>query len=113
MILHSALAALSGRDAVSPWQKLTPALREQITVATALTAVIGLLVLWALFFRKRRHRSHRGSPVLSRAAPGGNGQVRTRRKWRRRRGRERPLNPTLAESRGLPEMRPERGSEAR
>jgi hypothetical protein len=112
------LAAIAANGAVSPWYKLSAGVREQIVLVSALTLVTLFIVVWALLFRKRRRRrSHRSSPTLARSAIASNVQRHgdpspKRRKWRRRRGEERPRNPTLAETRGLPRLRSEGSSEA-
>jgi hypothetical protein len=79
--------------------------------------VTALLLLWALFIRKRpdessrryRYRSYRDS-----TEPGANNgsgamaETETRKERRKRRRRKhRPRNPTLAETGGLPPVRTE------
>ena len=88
----------------------------------AIGLVTLLLVLWAVFIRKRgrRRRSHHHSHHHSAGAvegsqPPGEGQPpateEKRGRHRRSRRRHRRRNPTLAETGGLPPIRPEIGSE--
>lgn len=58
-------------------------------------AVVGLCVLWAVFFRKPSTDQKRGA--LTEGGSSGRGGRR-----RRRSSKERPRNPTLAETGGLP-----------
>ncbi len=84
---------------------------------TILGTVIGVGLLGSLvivMFRgkgKRRHHHHHhrsaDSPPVPTAAVGKDAAMAEgrRRKWRRRRRPHRPLNPTLAETGGLPPVR--------
>jgi hypothetical protein len=98
-----------------------------IILAAAMAVTVPLLV-WAAFFRKRGRRHHhrhhqRGTaPTPAEAAScdaeasagedDASTRGRRRKKWRRRRRRDhRPLNPTLAQTGGLPPVRTEPPSE--
>ena len=69
----------------------------------AIGAVVGIIFLWAGFIRKPRrerrykyHRAPRQQPVAPKTA-------------KRKRRSEPPMNPTLAETRGLPPVRESEG----
>ena len=99
-----------------PPVKMGPSvMRDTALVVGAIGAVILLIVLYINFFHKmkgertRRHR-HSGSGTGASAdgeAASGEGGTRVRRRKRKRRREHRPRNPTLAETGGLPPMRPE------
>jgi hypothetical protein len=72
---------------------------------TSLIALAALLFIWAAFIRKpsrgRRKHHHSADP-----RPQSNTEFLKARKRRKRRRKERlPMNPTLAETRGLPPIR--------
>src|SRR5438874_5278115 len=102
-------------EVITSWKKIGPAVREGLLVGCALLVAIVLPFLWAVFLRKRRRRRHHyhypqnHSPApAEEIMPNGTDDVSTkRRKWRRRRRDHRPRNPTLAETGGLPPVRPE------
>lgn len=60
-----------------------------------------------LLGRHRHHHHHRPAPNES-AAPEAGGGGRSEKKSRRSRRSHRPLNPTLAQTRGLPPLRDEK-----
>jgi hypothetical protein len=111
------LGEIQWADVVSRLRTMSPTTRERVVILGALLVVTLAVVIWALFFRgKKSHsRSHRHSSHRSRElAPGsvgesagGSGEAgpRKRRKWRRQRREHRPLNPTLAQTGGLPPIR--------
>jgi len=92
---------------------------DEFIIVCAVIIVTVLAVVWAAFYRKKRrrrtHRHHhhhhanegdaRFTAADTQAEP--EGAVRKRRNWRRSKHRERSLNPTLAETRGLPPLRDE------
>ena len=92
-------------------------LREILLVLGCLALLSIGLLLWAAYIRKRKrhssghsHRSHRSSrttPGLGTAAGGEQGSEPRRRRHRHRRRRSSgyPLNPTLAQTGGLPPVR--------
>ena len=102
----------------SHWMGLS--VKELVILLGAVTAVTLLLVIWAVYFRKKPHRHHHHhhdhdssseevEPAKysdSGSAEGESGR-RYRRKRRRRRD-HRPRNPTLAETGGLPPLRTDR-----
>ena len=83
-------------------------LTEILVLIGAVLLVAVAVMIWAVAFRKKRkrtrlyHRHHRDS-VESVASE--NSRKRTPGSRRRREGRERPRNPTLAETGGLPPVR--------
>ncbi len=95
-------------------------LRDRISFDPQILIIIGALSLvtigifiWAAFFRKPgshphcRFRRHSPEPAADRTGePGLLGRIFSRKRHRRRR-RERPRNPTLAEAGGLPPVRSE------
>ena len=104
-------------DAIRGWRMLTPGIQEGFIIVGALLFVTATIYVWAAFFRKRGrrrrvrlyHHRHR-SPGPAAAAAGKDGEagspvIHSRHRHRRRRHRrraERPRNPTLAETGGLP-----------
>ena len=98
---------------VASWRKMEPGTREGLLIFSALVLVILLVVIWAVYFRKpprRRHHHHHShastrEPKLSETEQ--DALSRKPRKWRRRRREHRPRNPTLAETGGLPPVRPQ------
>jgi len=111
-------------DAVlASWRWSDPSMRERLLILGALGLVTLLIAGWAVFIRKRRrrrrehHRWHH--PSSSSAATAQTAEAedasapREKRRRRRRTGRRhRPRNPTLAETGGLPPIRPEDPPEA-
>jgi hypothetical protein len=97
---------------------LDPGTKEGLIVLGA-TCVVALAVMaWAaLYVRKRRRHGrhahgHRGQSVGAEALEAvqsspGNGEVHHHRRRRKRRRDHRPRNPTLAETGGLPPVRPD------
>ena len=96
--------------------KLMTELRNHVSLMGAFTAVILLVLLWALYVRKPERRDtnlyaryglresaagHGGVPDSGTGESGG----KHYRRRRRRRRAHRPRNPTLAETRGLPPVR--------
>jgi hypothetical protein len=119
--LHSFLAqAVLPTDMIpGSWHWMGFTLKELLELLGALTGVTLLIVIWAVYFRPRPHRhSHHhhhhhhsqseasSSDLTSNSGSGSSGERRYRRKRRRRRD-HRPRNPTLAETGGLPPLRPE------
>ena len=87
---------------------------QSLIIFGAIGLVILLIVIWAIFLRKqsRRRRSHHHfsetvhSPRTS-AAEDVPPPPETHHKRKRRRRKHRSRNPTLAETGGLPPVRPE------
>jgi hypothetical protein len=103
------LGAIDWGGIVRRWQTMTPAVRDRVMILSALAFVTLLLVIWAVIFRKRKpdSHSHRHSYDYPRANEGdADAKSHKRRKWRRQRRPHRPLNPTLAQTGGLPPIRP-------
>jgi len=103
-------------EVILSWKKLGPGVRESLMVTGSLLAVTILALLWVLFMRRKRRRRHRShghdhsraaSPEPAAVESADAGPSRKRRKWRRRRREHRPMNPTLAETGGLPPVRRE------
>jgi hypothetical protein len=106
-------------DAVlQAWRLANPSTREGIIIFGALGLVTVLVLFWAIFLRRRRqrrrshHHSHQHSsePAGSSNAPAEDSAPlfpQKRHKRNRLRRRHRPRNPTLAETGGLPPIRPE------
>jgi hypothetical protein len=93
-----------------PTTKTSP---ELFWVLVAIGAIVLVIIAWALFFRRRPDevsgwgpaRSHYHEPSADLGSKSSHGSRRRRR--RRRRREHRPRNPTLAETGGLPPVRPE------
>ncbi len=97
-------------DVLDQWRSLNASTRDALIVFGAFALVVICVLLWALFVRKpkRRQHSHRRShhsPAVNRKAEEATVQGSRRRKWRRPRRHHRPINPTLAETGGLPPAR--------
>ncbi len=118
------LAQAEVDEVVTGWRAMTGATREAIIVCGALTVVTLLVLVWAIFIRKRRrrhhshhhwHHPHRGADESAETEPAQTtaadpALAPKRRKWRHRRREHRGRNPTLAETGGLPPIRKEEGS---
>lgn len=90
----------------SLWQTLTSAW----PVMLAGLGLLALLVLWAKYLRKkpRAHESSGQPAILSHGRTEDPAGQRSHRRRRRKRRREhRPRNPTLAETGGLPPVKPQ------
>jgi hypothetical protein len=102
---------------VSTGRLINPAIWDILIVITVAVLLGSVLFLWAAYWRRaRRHHRHRSQPQIithTTRPPDGEteGLVRAkrRRKFRhRRQDYPRPArNPTLAETGGLPPVRPE------
>jgi len=83
-------------------------------VAVTLAVIVG--AIWAILYsqkrKKRPHRHHqkeRPGYVSSTqtTVEESEDEIKVRKKWRRQRRPHRPLNPTLAQTKGLPPVRDE------
>jgi hypothetical protein len=114
-VLFSAIDA----DTQTIWARwnLTPGAQERLIIFGAIGFVTALVLLWAALVRKKRrrrrshHHSHSSSsrPAEAPEAPKAEATLappEKRRRTRRSRRRHRPRNPTLAETGGLPPVRP-------
>jgi hypothetical protein len=85
-------------------------LPQLLIVGGSLFAVILFAVVWAVFIRRksprrrRRHHWRTHSPAIVNGS-GSDSAPEPGRRRRRSRSNERPRNPTLAETRGLPPLR--------
>jgi hypothetical protein len=101
-------------------QKHSPDSRlyEVLVTFGAISLAVVVAVIWAVFYslkkKKRKHHAHRrhrsesasgASPRTSAASEHPPAETDSRQRIRRR--SHRPLNPTLAQTRGLPPMRDE------
>src|SRR5438552_1181583 len=100
------------------WKKMEPGTREALLMLGALLLVIFLVFIWAAFLRRRRRHHHHHHDHSHHQAKGSGQESAVaqakavddspkRRKWRRPRRPHRPRNPTLAETGGLPPVRPD------
>jgi len=110
--------AVDVNNLLATMRKSDPATLERVLIFGAIGLVTLLVVLWAVFLRKRRRRRrshHHGSEhslqpaeTLVAPNPAADPSPPAQRRHRRRSGRKhRRLNPTLAETGGLPPVRPE------
>ena len=92
-------------DTFLGWQRANQGFRDALLVATAAVVATLAILLWAVFVRKRRDRPSYQipTPKSDQQPPAATAK---RRKWRRRRKDHRPRNPTLAETGGLPPVKP-------
>jgi len=116
------LAEVETQEILASWRITDPATRDRIIVFGAIGLVTLLVLLWAVFLRKKRRRRrehhhaprHSSTPAEAPEAPSDDGDPSPPEKRHRRRrfgGKHRPRNPTLAETGGLPPIRPEGPSE--
>ncbi|HEX4644222.1 MAG TPA: hypothetical protein VH598_01295, partial [Verrucomicrobiae bacterium] len=90
---------------------VAPELRSRLIMVLAILIAISIPVIWAVYFRKKpRHRKHHHHHVPSVSAEPGavtESPARFKRRKKRRRSSHpnRALNPTLAETGGLPPIR--------
>ena len=107
------LAQLDPNELGSYWQRTNVSKAGLGTVISAVSIVIVIVLVWAIFIRKpgrdRPRRYH--YPGLSNAessakeGQNGNSNDRSHRKRRRRRREHRLRKPTLSETGGLPPVR--------
>lgn len=103
------LAQLETVFAEQPSKSYSRGLKEILLIVGIAFVLSAALFIWAAFWRKRRRTSsrHHGN-----AHPGGEPSPAEHKRHRRRRRKsshpdKRPRNPTLAETGGLPPLRPE------
>jgi hypothetical protein len=103
------------------WQRYFASTHEMVMVLSAIGGVVAVILIWAIFFRKRKDEDSRrysyqregagsSGPVPQKPAPASgpdNQPSQGKRRRRRRRRPHRPRNPTLAEAGGLPPVRTE------
>jgi hypothetical protein len=108
------LADIDPNDLLNAQTKFTDSKLYEVVVmlgAVFLAVVIGSI--WAIVYsKKKKKRHHRPSgsrePMLMDQQPAaGSDENKTRKGLRRSRRPHRPMNPTLAQTRGLPPMRDE------
>lgn len=106
-----------GLPEVEPWQSSKGNSRELAILFGAIALLTSVLVIWAVYLRKKRrsrHRHHRHHHDHSQSGPATENPASTDpaaadkpRRRRRRRRDHRPMNPTLAQTGGLPPVRQE------
>jgi hypothetical protein len=93
------------------WSNMDEDMRNQLLLVLLLGALSLGLLIWAAFYRKsKQRRRHRHRPHAWQVDPTETRSDRRRRHRERRRHSEHPklpMNPTLAETGGLPPRRPE------
>jgi hypothetical protein len=105
-------------EVLAAWRITDPVTLERIMIFGAIGLVTLLAALWAVFLRRKRRRRHShhhahhhsSSPAGVSEEPTAEGAPapeETRRHHRRSRRQHRRRNPTLAETGGLPPIRPE------
>lgn len=116
---RSMFADLEIDDVIGNWRHMDTTTRDAILVFGALTVVTLVIVLWAALIRKKkrkrehyhyqRHRpaAEADTPVVAESQQTSENPGGERRRRRRRRRDHRPRNPTLAETGGLPPVKPE------
>ena len=115
------LADAETQEILASWRITNPASLEWILIFGAIGLVTLLALLWAVFLRKRRRRRKHHHAHENSSRPAEVPEVAKaesvlsppeKRRHRRRSGRRhRPRNPTLAETGGLPPVRPESPTE--
>jgi|ERR1043165_6360678 hypothetical protein len=100
------LAQIDPKDGLVPDLKTVGAHGGLTFLFVAVGIVTLLILIWAIFIRKRPDESSRRYKYPSRGtATGAQSEPIPERSGRRRRRKRRPRNPTLAESGGLPPLR--------
>lgn len=92
---------------------ISPDTMEVLAIFTGFVVVVAVALVWVLYFRKpsRRHyHHHRRSQSRTQNVPENEMQeaaqpIAKKRRVRRSRHPQRPFNPTLAQTRGLPPLR--------
>ena len=120
------LADEGTEEVLKAWRISDPATRERVIIFGAIGLVTVLVLLWAMFLRRKRrrrrehHHAHRHSSGPAEVPESSKDESALappeKRRHRRRSGhRHLPRNPTLAETGGLPPIRPgaERGADLR
>ncbi|MDB6067382.1 MAG: hypothetical protein JWR26_3590 [Pedosphaera sp.] len=99
-------------------------LPQILLIVGAIILIVGLIFIWAIFFRKparrrRKHHKHRKHPPKTdsksaeaaiKKAPAAVVESNKGKKRRRSRHERLPRNPTLAETKGLPPIREEQST---
>jgi hypothetical protein len=101
------LAQIDGKESfVADLQKSGPSRNNLTLLFTAFGVVTLLILVWAIFIRKRRDDSSRRYSYPPRDSIKDNtGELGAKIGRRRRRRKRRSRNPTLAETGGLPPIR--------
>ena len=103
---------------LATYRFMDPSTLGGLLVFGAIGLVTLLALIWAIFLRKRRRRRHshhhahrhESPPTETPAAPNDEDATappQKRRKWRRSHRKHHQRNPTLAETGGLPPVRPD------
>jgi hypothetical protein len=114
--IPSFLTAHTLADIMAPSRPIPPIAYEFLLVFGAMTLASLLALIWVVYLRRRRrhrhshHHEHRHSSHSTETSVGTNdadAPSKPEKRRRRRSGRQhRPRNPTLAETGGLPPIRP-------
>ena len=117
MKLHLILADVDANDLLAGQKQFGETrLYEMLVTSGALFLAVVIAAIWAIMYsrKKRRHKHHHHHKPAGVAVEPGTAtaaaaerESRRRKKWRRPRRPHRPLNPTLAQTGGLPPMRDE------
>jgi len=98
--------------AMAQWRTLSAGWLEYVIIVGTFFVLIGGAFVWAAFFRRRgrRHRHHHhhettGWEKSAEDSHHSSGPSLFGRKKKRRRSTHRPMNPTLADTGGLPQAR--------
>jgi hypothetical protein len=83
-------------------------MEEILIVLAAIILVTLIIVIWILYFRKpqrHEHHHHKTGHREHSKEISDEGKMRVRKHYRQRRRERRPMNPTLAQTGGLPPIR--------
>jgi hypothetical protein len=97
------LAAVEGLPAQGIDRGARHALQGVLPVIIGALGLLFIFVIWAVFFRKSEGRRERGR--ILEGPPERSVDRNSSRRRRRRREKQRPRNPTLSETGGLPPVR--------
>jgi FtsZ-interacting cell division protein ZipA len=96
-------------DQLPPMTPLSPGFFDFLIVLGAIALVTLIVLAWLILFRKkskRRHKHHSHTSDHERLETDSReGKIRVRKSYRHRRREHRPMNPTLAQTGGLPPVR--------
>jgi len=113
VLTFAGLPAPSDSAVVAAIGWMPPDLLETVSLFGALFLVSAVVIVGTVFLRKRRHAHHSHHHQSPQPARRSSRELEakfsfaSRRERRRRRREHRPRNPTLAETGGLPPLRPD------
>jgi hypothetical protein len=100
---------MNSEDQLPPMAPLSPGFGDFLIVLGAIALVTLIVLVCFIVFRKKsrhRHKHHSHTSDHERLETDSHeGKIRVRKSYRHRRREHRPMNPTLAQTGGLPPVR--------